>query len=268
MAVSRAYGDRKKKGEIKFNPATDRAYGGSNGFQAGSTFKVFVAAAALEDGLSRSATRSTRRTRRRSATSKCVRRHPHRPVGPGERVQQRERHLHAADRHRGLGQHLLRPARGAGRGLPAGARSPRDLGVTTADGKPLGTDQVVHPRHQPGVAADDGRGLRDVRRARQALQLDRDPRGRPTRPATGSRCRRPTASRCSTQNIADGMNELLQGVMTQRHRRRGPRLGRPAAGKTGTTDSRVPGLVRRLHPPPGDGGLGRQPAARPRAATR
>ena len=34
MAVSRAYGD--KKNQIKFNPATDAAYGGSNGFQAGS----------------------------------------------------------------------------------------------------------------------------------------------------------------------------------------------------------------------------------------
>ena len=49
MAVSRGYGD--EKGEIKFNPATDRAYGGSIGFQAGSTFKVFVAAAALEKGI-------------------------------------------------------------------------------------------------------------------------------------------------------------------------------------------------------------------------
>ena len=29
--------------------------------------------------------------------------------------------------------------------------------------------------------------------------VDRDPRGRPTRPATGSPCRRPTASRCSTR---------------------------------------------------------------------
>src|SRR3954447_7619157 len=48
MAVSRGYGDG--KGQIKFNPATDRAYGGSSGFQAGSTCKVFVAAAALEKG--------------------------------------------------------------------------------------------------------------------------------------------------------------------------------------------------------------------------
>ena len=67
MAVSRGYGDR-KKGEIKFNPATDRAYGGSNGFQAGSTFKVFVAAAALEEGYPVQLPDLRRRTRRRSAT--------------------------------------------------------------------------------------------------------------------------------------------------------------------------------------------------------
>ena len=127
-----------------------------------------------------------------------VRRHPHRPVGPGERVQQRERHLHAADRHRGLGQHLLRPARGTGRCLPAGAhrvRPRRDHGRRQA----AGADQVVHPGHQPGVAAVDGRGLRDLRRPRHPLQLDRDPRGdRPVRqPAAGAG--RPTASRCSTR---------------------------------------------------------------------
>ena len=39
------------------------------------------------------------------------------------------------------------------------------------------------------------------------------------------------------ENIADGMNELLQGVMTSGTGVRAA-IGRPAAGKTGTTDSR------------------------------
>ena len=39
------------------------------------------------------------------------------------------------------------------------------------------------------------------------------------------------------ENIADGMNELLQGVMTNGTGVRAA-IGRPAAGKTGTTDSR------------------------------
>ena len=122
MAVSRAYGDRKKKGEIKFNPATDRAYGGSNGFQAGSTFKVFVAAAALEEGYPFSYPIYSPYQKEIGDVKWCGGTLTDQ-WDPANEIQQRERHLHAADRHRGLGQHLLRPARGAGRRLPAGAAS-------------------------------------------------------------------------------------------------------------------------------------------------
>ena len=128
-----------------------------------------------------------------------LRRHPHRQVGPVQRDTQRERHLHAGDRHRGVHQHLLRPARGAGRGLPALA----DRGVARHEprrrqeaGRPV---QDLHARRRRGVAAVDGRGLRDVRRPWPALQLDPDPRGdRPGRQAAAG-ARRPTASRRSTR---------------------------------------------------------------------
>ncbi|MET1132175.1 MAG: transglycosylase domain-containing protein [Aeromicrobium sp.] len=49
IGQSRAMG--KKKGETFINFTVPRRYGDSNGFQAGSTFKMFTAAAALEDGI-------------------------------------------------------------------------------------------------------------------------------------------------------------------------------------------------------------------------
>ncbi len=49
IGQSRSMG--KKKGETYINFTVPRRYGDSNGFQAGSTFKMFTAAAALEDGI-------------------------------------------------------------------------------------------------------------------------------------------------------------------------------------------------------------------------
>ncbi|NYH52585.1 membrane peptidoglycan carboxypeptidase [Nocardiopsis arvandica] len=52
MAQSRNYGpDESKLGETSINFTTDADRGGSNGFQAGSTFKAFTLAAALNEGL-------------------------------------------------------------------------------------------------------------------------------------------------------------------------------------------------------------------------
>jgi membrane peptidoglycan carboxypeptidase len=49
IAQNHAWGD--KPGQTTLNYATDRAHGGSHGFQAGSTFKVFTLAAALRAGV-------------------------------------------------------------------------------------------------------------------------------------------------------------------------------------------------------------------------
>ncbi|MFC4564022.1 penicillin-binding protein [Nocardiopsis mangrovi] len=52
MVQSRNYGpDESRLGETSINFATDSERGGSTGFQAGSTFKAFTLAAALEQGL-------------------------------------------------------------------------------------------------------------------------------------------------------------------------------------------------------------------------
>jgi membrane peptidoglycan carboxypeptidase len=52
IAVSTPYGDNPKKGENSIDYAVDEKYGGSTyGFHAGSTFKLFVLAAALKEGI-------------------------------------------------------------------------------------------------------------------------------------------------------------------------------------------------------------------------
>ncbi len=51
ISQSRPMGRDKKKGQTFLNYVVDSQYGDSNGFQAGSTFKAFVLAAAIEQGL-------------------------------------------------------------------------------------------------------------------------------------------------------------------------------------------------------------------------
>lgn len=51
ISQSRPMGRESEAGETFLNYVVDSKYGDSNGFQAGSTFKVFVVAAALEQGL-------------------------------------------------------------------------------------------------------------------------------------------------------------------------------------------------------------------------
>jgi membrane peptidoglycan carboxypeptidase len=52
MAQSRPFGRNTKKGQTVVNYNTDSAYGSSKGFQPGSTFKAFTLAAAIADGKS------------------------------------------------------------------------------------------------------------------------------------------------------------------------------------------------------------------------
>lgn len=51
IAVSAPFGTDKKRGETVVDYATDYKHGGSTGFPAGSTFKLFVLAAALKEGI-------------------------------------------------------------------------------------------------------------------------------------------------------------------------------------------------------------------------
>jgi membrane peptidoglycan carboxypeptidase len=56
LSQSRPMGDNKKQGETYLDYVVGKKYGDSNGFQAGSTFKVFVLAAAIKQGIPLSTT--------------------------------------------------------------------------------------------------------------------------------------------------------------------------------------------------------------------
>jgi membrane peptidoglycan carboxypeptidase len=51
LSVNRPYGQDRKRGQNTINYAVDRADGGGTGFQMGSTFKLFVLAAAMKQGI-------------------------------------------------------------------------------------------------------------------------------------------------------------------------------------------------------------------------
>ena len=56
LSQSRPMGNKRDSGQTYINYAVPKKYGGSNGFQAGSTFKAFTAAAALDKGYPASTT--------------------------------------------------------------------------------------------------------------------------------------------------------------------------------------------------------------------
>ena len=137
-------------------------------------------------------------------------------------------------------------------------RSRRALGVHHGRRQAAGAGQVVHPGHQRGLPADDGRGLRDVRRARRRTAT-RSRSSRSTDPS-GNRLPVPAAD---CQQVLDAEHRrrherAAAGRHDQRHRRPG-RDRAPGGRQDRHHRQPLPGLVRRLHPRARDGGVGRQP---------
>ena len=109
---------------------------------------------------------------------------------------------------------------------------------------------VPRPRHRRRVAARHGRGLQHLRQPRGAQRPGDDRQGRAGR-------RRRRASTCSTrpcrrgervltEEQADQVTYCLRGGRRGRHRHRG-RIGKPAAGQDGHHAGQQRRLVRRLH---------------------
>ena len=235
MAVSRGYGDR--KGEIKFNPATDRAYGGSSGFQAGSTFKPFVAAAALEKGY---------------PFSYPIYAPYQADIGPiqgcnGETLTEEWKPFNELTSENGtytlqtgiegsINTYFAQLEERVGVCRPWQIATA--LGMRRADGDPLfgpyksftlGVDEVSPLSMAEAYASFSARG---VHCDSIAILEVTDPAGQRL-PVPDAGCQQ-----AIDQDIADGINELLQGVIERGTGARAA-IGRPAAGKTGTTNRRV-----------------------------
>ena len=124
-------------------------------------------------------------------------------------------------------------------GLCETVQAAEALGVRTAGRKASRPVRLVHPGRRGRLPADDGRGLRHAGGERRPLRLARDrlddhPRRAPSSSVPPKRCEQAIDSA-----VADGVTSLLAGVID------GPitgrtgaamSLGRPAAGKTGTTE--------------------------------
>ena len=179
LAQSRPMGKDKAVGETYLNYVVPAKYGDANGFQAGSTFKAFVLAAAINQNIPLS--ESIYAPQRDEHPGRGVRdlrrslRRRRRGLG-GLELDGRRPELQPLHRHPAVGEHLLRPARGRDRHVRAD-RARREDGHQAAR-HPAGA--VVDPRrlrHQP---AHDGRGLRHLRRPRQSTATrSRSPRSWP-----------------------------------------------------------------------------------------
>jgi len=232
MAVSRGYGD--KKGEIKFNPATDRAYGGSIGFQAGSTFKVFVAAAALEKGIPFSYPIQSPYRKEIGPVQTCDG-PDNTPWDPtNESSSENGTYTLQTGIADSVNTYFAQLEQKVGVCRPA--QIARALGVRTADDKPLaqvksftlGTNLVSPLSMAEAYATFAARGMHCNAIAISGVV---DSAGK-NLPVPQADCKQ-----AIEQNVADGMNQLLQGVMKFGTGTRAA-LNRPSAGKTGTTDSR------------------------------
>ncbi|MEO7980841.1 MAG: transglycosylase domain-containing protein [Sporichthyaceae bacterium] len=237
MAVSRDFGSRRKKGEIQFNPATDRAYGGSSGFQAGSTFKPFVAAAALEEGYPFSYSIYAPYQAHIGDVQGCK----------GEVLTDKWDPFNETPSENGnytletgiegsINTYFAQLEERVGVCRPWQIAT--SLGMNRADGKKLvgpyktftlGVDEVSPLSMAEAYATFAARGNHCTSIA--ILEVT-DPSGNRL-PVPQAGCQQ-----VLDQKIADGVNELLQGVIERGTGTRAS-IGRPAAGKTGTTNSRI-----------------------------
>ncbi len=165
ISQSRPMGRDAKAGQTYLNYVVPQKYGDSNGFQPGSTFKAFVLAAAIQQGIPLSQTIPSPlqvhipMSEYRVCGGKHVPEHRHLVAA---QLDDRRLHDERLHRHPGVGEHLLRQARAPDRPLRA---LPAGQGDGDRPRRPRHRDgAVVHPRRRLGEPAGAGRRLRDVRR--------------------------------------------------------------------------------------------------------
>ncbi|MDL4815699.1 penicillin-binding protein [Actinomadura opuntiae] len=236
MVVDRRLGSDRVRGKTWINFAADADHGSSIGMQAGSTFKVFTLAAALDEDMPF----GTRLMAPREFT----------PVGyrncKGDRVGDAGTSLHNAGDGEGgkpfsivTGtQHSVNTfflALEKKVGLCPTVKMAEKLGMKQATGKPLqqypsftlGINQVSPVRLAAAYAAFGARGKYCSPVA--ITQITN---------AAGHRLKVPSAhcEQAVSKETADAVNYVLRGVLTK-GTAAGQGIGRPAAGKTGTVDN-------------------------------
>ena len=233
LAQNLRYGfDDEQVGTTSINLSVDQADGGSSGFQAGSTFKTFTLAAALDKGLKYGTSFNSPKSMSVRGMSDC---------DGGTMSSWSVRNAGESDE----GSHnMISATKGSVNtyfaqlqkrvGLCATSRMAEKVGVHRADGGELGVwgsftlgDQEVSPLNVANsYATFAARGKHCEPRPVRSITDD----------ATGEE--NTAESDCEQvvkEEVADGVNHLLQQTF-KGGTANGLDIGRPAAGKTGTTD--------------------------------
>lgn len=238
MAASRRFGNNKKKNESNYNLVADVSHGGGAGFQAGSTFKVFTLAAALEKGMRfgdgfevggayRAAGYGTFRN--------CN----------GDRVGDPNHTVHNASGEGGGGFKTLQTGTWGSVntffmklqekvGLCDVVKMAKKLGIKRADGRKLGEYETftlgINEMDPVTVASAYATfGARGEYCKPMAITSITDRNGKTTEFD-------PQCKQVLEPEIADAVNHILSGVFTKGTMSGVGGIGRDAAGKTGTTD--------------------------------
>jgi membrane peptidoglycan carboxypeptidase len=239
MAASKRFGrnsgDRKNGPKTTFNLVADVEHGGGMGFQAGSTFKVFTLATALQQGW--------RFGQGFETPGMLVPSHGYRDCQGNAVNDNSARVFNASGEGKG-GPHSLETGTWKSVnifymmlerkvGLCNVVKTARALGVTRADGRPLrevptftlGVNEVDPVTVAGAFAAFGARGR--YCRPQSIVEITDEAGVRTAVP--------PACEQVIERPVADAVNRVLSGVFTQ-GTMKGQSIGRPAAGKTGTNN--------------------------------
>jgi membrane peptidoglycan carboxypeptidase len=231
IAINRDFG--KGKGKTKQNYAVDKLYEGGNGFPGGSTFKPFVAVAALEKGYPFSYPIFSPYQKEIGDIRWCngVLTDPYEPRN--ELTSENGTYTMASGMAKSVNTYWMQLEERTGVCRPVNVAT--DMGLTRATGDPLqqnksftlGVDPVSPLAMAEAYATFAARGTHCESIAITSVT-----------DAAGQQLKVPTSdcTQVMEPKIADGVNELLQGVMEPGGTGARVDLDRPAAGKTGTAE--------------------------------
>jgi membrane peptidoglycan carboxypeptidase len=239
MAASRKYGQSKKRNEMSYNVVADAAHGGGVGFQAGSTFKTFTLLTALKEGMKVNDGFS---------------------VGAGYRAPGYSTFKNCKGENIGDPSHTVTNDEGSGGfktlqtgtwgsvntffmkleevvGLCDTIKTAKSLGIKRADGQPLqeystftlGINEMDPVTVANAYAAIGARGKYCEPMVVTEI-IDRYGK---------SKKYQPKCKQALDPEVADAAANILEGVFTKGTMRGVGGIGRPAAGKTGTTDAQA-----------------------------
>ncbi|WP_127937238.1 transglycosylase domain-containing protein [Nonomuraea polychroma] len=239
MAASRKYGNNKRKKEMSYNVVADAVHGGGTGFQAGSTFKTFTLLTALDQGMKINDGLS---------------------VGSGYRAPYYSSFKNCKGENIGDPSHTVTNDEGGGgfKSLATGTWGSVNTFFMALEQK-VGLCNVIKTAQSLGIKRSDGLKLQEYSTFTLGIN-EMDPvtvanayaaigaRGKYCAPMAITSIKdrygkateyKPKCKQALDPEVADAAADILSGVFTKGTMRGVGGIGRPAAGKTGTTDSQA-----------------------------